>query len=152
MLSVSFQGLFVWLTQKLSLADLHKIAAAMMQELLSASITAINTSLGDHAFFNIQDCFSGAFLQGQAAEICVLLKLIFSNSSLLLFLLKQEKKLFKITQEGIVGKTPTKLLLINNIKIMLLCDLFTDNISSAMGCLVFPHAAYASTEMMANHI
>lgn len=53
-----------------------------------------------------------------------------------------------MTQEGIGGKTPTALLLENSIKIRLLGD----NIASAMGCLVFPHAAYASTEIMANHI
>lgn len=77
----------IWSTQKLSLADLHKIAAAMVQEkLLPVQIMAINTSLGDHAIFEIQDYFSGAFQQKQVADICVLLKLAFSNSSLLLFL------------------------------------------------------------------
>lgn len=73
MLSVSYQRLFIWSTQKLYLADLHKIAAAKVQEeLLPASMIAISTSLGDHAFFKIQDSFSGAFQQRQVADMCVI--------------------------------------------------------------------------------
>lgn len=66
------------------------IKLQLQEELLPASIMIVNTFLGDHAFFKIQNCFPGVFQQWQVADICVLLKLAFSNSYLLLFLLKQK--------------------------------------------------------------
>lgn len=55
-----------------------------------------------------------------------------------------------MTQEGIIEKKT--FLIVNNIKIMLLGDLFAGYIASAKGCFLFTCAAFPLTEIMESHI